>query len=989
MSTLAAVGQGVQLFGSFAFALLVAAAATPLAMRVAARTNFFDVPVGYKGHIRPTPYLGGAAVLAGFLVGAISFSPVLGDVLPIAAGAIVLWLVGTADDRISLSPYLRLAIEAIVAVVIWATGHGWSIVGIGSLDLILTVIWIVALVNAFNLMDNMDGAAGAVASISALGVAVLAIVDHHAALGSLGLALCGACLGFLPYNLRRPSRIFLGDGGSMPVGFIVAATVMAVVNSQQLGFPGLLAGAALVALPILDVSLVVISRRRRGLPLMSGGRDHVTHRLRERVKSARAVALLLAALQAVLCAAAIVAANLGSPSLVALSGVLLVLGASAIGMLETDLWAPPYAGVSATAEPVAAERAEPRAAWAEGGAPLVFALVAGLGAGLSPFAHSLYALSRWGPVALVCSTLLIAFAAAARERLSKPMLLALGSIAFLSVWALASSLWAESVDNAMLEAGRWLLYVTLLALLVLVVRTRRLAYAALGAFTAGAVIVLLYIAIRMAAGSGGSLFLGARLNGPLGYVNGQAAALLLAFWPLVAAAERARWATLRGLALGLAALVVGTVLLTQTRAIIPALALSTILIVAAVPGRERRLWALVAIGVAIGATAGPVLDVYAATGGGPPPAHVLAHAARALLIAAAAAGLAWGLATHLLTSAAGGAPATLRRASPVLLAVISLAAVSAALLAIGNPVHRVRDEVHAFVDLKTAGGSNSRFLSGGGYRYDYWRVAVKQFGAEPLHGSGAGNYATTYYRERRTTEDVRQAHSIELQVFGELGLVGGAALVLLLSVILVAFGRVARLASRDPGGIAAAVAAGGLFVTWLAHASVDWLNLLPGVTAGALIAAAVLLNASASERPPAGSRSVRIGIACAVVLALASVAITGRLTLADHYRASASNAVSRDPAAAVTHTADSLRLNDQSLAANYVQAAAYARLGDYPHARAALLRATRLEPHNFVTWALLGDLATRRGELRLAHSYYGRAHALNPLDPSLRAAAKG
>ena len=109
-----------------------------------------------------------------------------------------------------------------------------------------------------------------------------------------------------------------------------------------------------------------------------------------------------------------------------------------------------------------------------------------------------------------------------------------------------------------------------------------------------------------------------------------------------------------------------------------------------------------------------------------------------------------------------------------------------------DPMGKVRDEYRAFTELGAQSDSSSRFTSGGGNRYDYWRVAVDQFADHPLRGVGAGNYDRTYFLERRTTEDIRQPHSIELQTLGELGIVGGALLAIFLVAIAVGFARRAR-----------------------------------------------------------------------------------------------------------------------------------------------------------------------------------------------------
>src|SRR3954466_13962852 len=151
-----------------ALGLLVALAlvysATPLAIRVADRLQFYDKPAGYKGHARPTPYLGGSAVMVGFLLALFVASVADWDrTLPLVGGMAVLWVVGTVDDRHNVSPGLRVAFEAVAAWGLWQAGLGWDL-GLGAgVDLALPIVWVVGVVNAFPLFDNMDGAASTMA----------------------------------------------------------------------------------------------------------------------------------------------------------------------------------------------------------------------------------------------------------------------------------------------------------------------------------------------------------------------------------------------------------------------------------------------------------------------------------------------------------------------------------------------------------------------------------------------------------------------------------------------------------------------------------------------------------------------------------------------------------------------------------------------------------------------------------------------------------
>jgi UDP-GlcNAc:undecaprenyl-phosphate GlcNAc-1-phosphate transferase len=326
-----------------ALAFLVACGATllltPLAIELARRTSFYDHPVGYKGHGRPTPYLGGIAVVAGALVAAAVFGHGADEFLPIAIGAFALLALGTIDDRHSLGPLLRLLIEVAAAGGLYAAGIGWSIFADDVPNICLTVLFVVGVVNAFNLMDNMDGATGAVAAVSGATLGMLAAAHGAPQLGAIALAFSGACMGFLRFNLASPARIFLGDGGSMPVGFTVAAVIMALPGGVHMSWAFIPVTVVLVGLPALDTTLVVVSRLRREVGVFTGGRDHLTHRLLPKVGSARGVALVLAVSQAIVCGLGAFLFGTGDSLAAAGSVVLILLGVGVVALLESPEWA--------------------------------------------------------------------------------------------------------------------------------------------------------------------------------------------------------------------------------------------------------------------------------------------------------------------------------------------------------------------------------------------------------------------------------------------------------------------------------------------------------------------------------------------------------------------------------------------------------------------------------------------------------------------------
>src|SRR5215210_8138812 len=316
-------------------ALALVYSATPLAIRVADRLQFYDKPAGYQGHGRPTPYLGGSAVMVGFLLALVVVS--IADwarTLPLVGGMAVLWAVGTIDDRHNVSPALRVGFEAVLAWWLWQAGLGWDVGLGGGVDLALTVVWVVGVVNAFNLFDNMDGAASTMALVVSGCAAVLGLLHGDNWLAVAGATLCGACLGFLPHNLASPARIFLGDGGSMPIGFAVAALVMIGAAEAAPASQALVVGVLLVGIPALDTCLVILSRRRRGISILTGGRDHLTHRTHRTLGTARAVAMALGAVQALVAALALFALRGGASSIVLIVVLYFVAAATAIALLE-------------------------------------------------------------------------------------------------------------------------------------------------------------------------------------------------------------------------------------------------------------------------------------------------------------------------------------------------------------------------------------------------------------------------------------------------------------------------------------------------------------------------------------------------------------------------------------------------------------------------------------------------------------------------------
>jgi UDP-GlcNAc:undecaprenyl-phosphate GlcNAc-1-phosphate transferase len=265
----------------FAGALVLAIGATPVARYLAPRMGMVDQPEARKIHERPVPRLGGAAILVAVIAAAL----ILGERYnfdqfgSILIGATGISFMGLIDDRWGLHAFVKLAGQIGAALLLYVSGIHVSTFHHPAISLVVTVFWVVYITNAINLLDNMDGLAGGVAAIAAAHFALMCSFSGQYLVGALSIALLGACLGFLRYNLN-PANIFMGDSGSLFLGFTLAATGIKLSFPQNVGFVAWMIPVLVMAVPIFDTALVFVSRLRRGLnPLTNPGRDHVSHRL--------------------------------------------------------------------------------------------------------------------------------------------------------------------------------------------------------------------------------------------------------------------------------------------------------------------------------------------------------------------------------------------------------------------------------------------------------------------------------------------------------------------------------------------------------------------------------------------------------------------------------------------------------------------------------------------------------------------------------------
>jgi UDP-GlcNAc:undecaprenyl-phosphate GlcNAc-1-phosphate transferase len=309
----------------------VAVAAIFVGLRLPLARRLVSAPRGDRWHERATPLLGGVGIFLGLAAGlGVAFATgavdVSGELVGILGGCTLLFAFGLADDLWNLPPWAKLAAQIAAAGIVLASGLSVEIVRNDWIALAIGLLWLVGMTNAFNLLDNMDGLAASLAAIACAFFAIDAVTSHpsHAVL-ALAVALGAACAGFLPFNLRptRPALVWMGDSGSQVIGFALAS--LGLLASWKLAgttVATLLLPILVLAVPILDTTLVTIVRLLEGRPIYQGGRDHSSHRLVYHGLSEKRAVVLLAVIASALGATSL-AYNVLNNARITLIGVLL------------------------------------------------------------------------------------------------------------------------------------------------------------------------------------------------------------------------------------------------------------------------------------------------------------------------------------------------------------------------------------------------------------------------------------------------------------------------------------------------------------------------------------------------------------------------------------------------------------------------------------------------------------------------------------------
>ena len=275
---------------SFAVALIVSYFMTPPVKRFAMHVGAIDVPSeGRRIHDHPIPRMGGLAIFFGFVVSLLLFVSFTSQVLGLLLGALIIAVMGAVDDIVNLRPWIKLSIQIIAALVAIRCGIIFTAVSnpnflsdigtipIGAFSIPLTVVWIVGCTNAVNLIDGLDGLAVGVSGISSLTMLIVSLFVADPNTSFILAALCGACVGFMPFNLN-PAKIFMGDVGSQFLGFVLACvSVMGLFKLHTV--ITFLVPVLAMAIPLADTVFAFFRRIVHGQSPFHADKGHFHHRL--------------------------------------------------------------------------------------------------------------------------------------------------------------------------------------------------------------------------------------------------------------------------------------------------------------------------------------------------------------------------------------------------------------------------------------------------------------------------------------------------------------------------------------------------------------------------------------------------------------------------------------------------------------------------------------------------------------------------------------
>jgi hypothetical protein len=608
----------------------------------------------------------------------------------------------------------------------------------------------------------------------------------------------------------------------------------------------------------------------------------------------------------------------------------------------------------------------------------------------------------WGALAMLALLAATTIALRGHLRLTRRRLVVVGLFALYVAWCYLSMAWAQSPGDALQGANQALLYLLAFTVMLALPWTTGAALVALLTFVIGlgATGIVLLFDLATAHDVAG-LVIGGRLAAPTGYFNATAALFTIgALTAVVLAARRELPGLLRGLLLACSCSGLQLALIVQSRGWLFTLPLVGLAAIAVVGDRLRVMLHAVIPFAATLAVARRLLDVYhsaGVTGLG----HVGSRAGRSALLVCAAV-LVVGTLLAWADDLWPAAPLSLARrrmvGGVVTVAVAVAAAGAGTALTHGDPLGFISRQWNGFSHIQTASSSRSHFSDVGSGRYDFWRVALDAFVADPIGGVGEDNFADYYVTRRRTPEEPTWTHSLELRLLAQTGIVGFA---LFTAFLIAAVGLATRTRRRgDPLTRNLAGAALLPLVVWLMHGSLDWFWEIPALSGPALgflaIAASLAperaVQSAVAVAPAAATRRVWVSrpalTVAAVAALLAGVVVLGLPYLSVREVSLGSDAGSADPRAALRDLATAASLNPLSSAPGRLAGAIALRTGDDRTAEQRFRQSIDREPGGWFSWLGAGLAASARGHRQAAGRDFARAYAINARQPAVSAALR-
>ncbi len=334
----------VRLLIAAAVSLVVALIMTPVARKLAPVVGAVDKPDARKVHTKLMPRMGGLGIYCGFMAGAIVYGGISVHTIGLLLSTTIVFAVGIIDDIKSIKPTMKLLGQLIAALVFVAFGgyikyltnpFGGNIVYLDYLGIPVTILWLVGISNAVNLIDGLDGLAGGVSTISAFTMAVVLLTTGQNLVAAFCICLAFATLGFLRYNFS-PASIFMGDSGSLTLGFVLAALAISGC-AKGATVVSLLVPILILGIPIFDTFFAIFRRAKEHKPIFQPDKGHLHHRLLAMGLSHKQTVLIIYAITMVMSFVAILMTMISSwiaLLILVIFLALLFVGANKLGIIK-------------------------------------------------------------------------------------------------------------------------------------------------------------------------------------------------------------------------------------------------------------------------------------------------------------------------------------------------------------------------------------------------------------------------------------------------------------------------------------------------------------------------------------------------------------------------------------------------------------------------------------------------------------------------------